>query len=59
MVITWRTNKVQTGYRFQIITVEYQKPSRVLEEGVMTTRARAVTIAKKWARFYKAKEAAA
>ena len=59
MVITWRTNKVQTGYRYQLITVEYQKPSVVLQEGVLSTRARAVSKAKQWKRYYNRKEQAA
>ena len=58
MVMTWHTKKTNNGFEFRVITIEYQKKSKILKSGVLPTRARAVTQAKKWVRYLKAQAAA-
>lgn len=59
MVITWNTTKTSKGYEFKVIEVAYQVPTKTLKTGVLPTRPRAVTQAKKWVRYLKAQAKAA
>ena len=57
-VISWNTHKTETGnYRWEVYSFEYQTPQQVLKAGECPTRARAVTKAKAWLRFFKATQA--
>ena len=53
MVITWNTKKVETGFEFKVIQVGFQVNTVVLKTGVLSSRAKAVTQAKKWTRYFK------
>ena len=55
-VISWRTKKTAEGFEFRVIEVGYQVETKVLKTGVLPTRARAVTQAKKWVRYLKAQQ---
>lgn len=59
MVITWNTTKTPKGYKFRVIKIGYQVETQTLKSGVLPTRARAVTQAKKWTRDLKAQAKAA
>ncbi len=53
-VVSWNTSKVAGGYQFRVYAVEYGKPTTDLKTGVVGTRPKAVTQAKKWTRYFKA-----
>ena len=53
-VVTWRTHKTETGFDYAVIEIAYKTPTKTLKTGTLPTRARAVTKAKAWVRFFKA-----
>jgi hypothetical protein len=58
-VITWNTKKLPNGtYSFRVYTVGYQVESVTLQTGVCQTRARASGSARRWVRYFKAKQQA-
>lgn len=58
MVITWNTRKTAAGYEFIISRVGHQS-YEVLKTGTCLTRAKAVLLGKKWARYLKSQQEAA
>ena len=60
MVITWNTTKTASGlYQFRVYTLGYQVEGETLKTGICRTRAQATGWAKKWTRYFKAKQRAA
>lgn len=59
MVITWNTQKTETGFTFRVYTIGYQVEGETLKAGTYPTRARAMAAAKKWTRYFKAQQRAA
>lgn len=61
MVFTWRTEKTEGGYTYEVYRVEYQRPSIVVKSGVAPTRAMAVRRAKagckEWQGYHEAFDA--
>jgi hypothetical protein len=57
-VVTWRTKKVDNGFEFRVFSLDYKKDTIIHKTGVLPTRARAVTQAKKWVRHYKSAQVA-
>ena len=56
MVITWNTHKTEAGFAFRVYSVGYQIPSQELKTGICGSRAKAVSHAKKWCLYFKAKQ---
>lgn len=56
MVTTWNTHKTEAGFEFRVYRLGYQVPTVVLKTGVRPSRAKAVLLAKKWVRYFKAQE---
>ena len=58
MVITWKTQKTEAGFRFRVIAVEHGKKTQTIDSGVFPTRARAKAAGQKCAKYYKQQAAA-
>jgi hypothetical protein len=56
MVTTWNTHKTEAGFEFRVYRLGYQVPTETLKQGVCSSRAKAVLLAKKWVRWFKAQE---
>lgn len=52
MVILYCTEKTAAGFLFQVYTVEHGKESRILRDGILPTRAKALARGKYWAKFH-------
>ena len=59
MVISWNTTKTAKGFSFRVYSVEYAKPTTTLKvvDGY-SSRAKAVTAAKKWRNYLAAQKTA-
>lgn len=53
MVISWNTKKVNDGYKFNIVSINYNEPVKIIRSGFAITRTQAIYRAKKLARYYK------
>jgi hypothetical protein len=56
MITTWRTTKTETGFSFTVFQIGYQVPSVTLKTGECSSRAKAMLLAKKWVRYFKAQQ---
>jgi hypothetical protein len=45
--VSWKVNKVDDGFKWEVYGAKYQKPSETLEDGTESTRAKATGKAKK------------
>ena len=50
-VISWRTHKRQSDYRWVVFSLGHQIATEILKEGVCATRARAAGMGRRWVRY--------
>lgn len=53
-VVGWNTTKTADGFQFKVYSLDYQAPTIVHAQGVVSSRAKAVTKAHQYLRYIKA-----
>lgn len=57
MVLSWRTAKVETGWRFEVLAIHHNRPMQIVRTGTLDTQEKAIARAKSWIRNLKANPA--
>jgi hypothetical protein len=52
-VISWNTTKTADGFQYRVYSVTHGEPTKTLQVGTTSSRAKAKLMAQKWTRYLK------